>query len=69
MEGSHQQNTARSPAETLDPSNMHQGLEKGIKKKRNEFWQHSKLFGVAKTEAKCEDVQKDVLKESDGMLK
>lgn len=63
MEGSHQQNIARSLAETLDPSNICQGLEKGTKKKRNEFWQHSKLFGVVKTEAKHEDMQKDVLKQ------
>lgn len=49
MEGSYQQNTARSHADTLYLSNMNQRLEKGAKKKRNKFWQHSKLFGVVKT--------------------
>lgn len=45
VEGSHQQSTVRSQYETLDTSNMHQGLEKGTRKKEISFVRTGNYLG------------------------
>lgn len=67
MEESHKQNTVRSQSETLHTSDMHQGLEKGTRRKEISFDQNSKLFGAVKTQ--CEGVEKGVLRQSGRRLK